>query len=179
MPAATAAGWVRPTGARSSASRSTTAIRRSPIRGRVAGLGGFQGGLDLWRGSFLPGHRDAAGVYFGLWPTATSEVNGLVTNAAATGYVLTDTGTLNLNAYSTGALLDALWPERLVYRRRAARHILQRRRGDAIRVNCPPTGLGFMSSLEAGYPMPLPLGPRFVLEPQAQIIWQKVTFAQN
>ena len=27
-------------------------------------LGGFQGGFDLWRGSALPGHRDAAGVYF-------------------------------------------------------------------------------------------------------------------
>jgi len=40
----------------------------------------------------------------------------------------------------------------------------------------PLNGTGFISSLEAGYPVPLPLGPRFVLEPQGQIIWQQVSF---
>ena len=35
--------------------------------------------------------------------------------------------------------------------------------------NLPLNGSGFISSLEGGYPIPLPLGPRFVLEPQAQI----------
>jgi outer membrane autotransporter protein len=33
--------------------------------------------------------------------------------------------------------------------------------------------------LEGGYPIPLPLGPRFVLEPQAQIIWQQVGFVDS
>ena len=42
----------------------------------------------------------------------------------------------------------------------------------------PTNGFGFTSSLEGGYPVPLPLGPRFVLEPQAQIIWQQVRFDQ-
>jgi outer membrane autotransporter protein len=42
--------------------------------------------------------------------------------------------------------------------------------------NLPINGSGFISSLEGGYPIPLPLGPRFVLEPQAQIIWQEVSF---
>ena len=65
-------------------------------------MGGFQGGLDLWRGSFIPDHRDAAGVYF-AYGTADVGVNGLVTNSAATGYVLTHTGSVNLNAYSNGA----------------------------------------------------------------------------
>jgi outer membrane autotransporter protein len=40
----------------------------------------------------------------------------------------------------------------------------------------PANGTGFVSSLETGYPIKLPLGPQFVLEPQAQIIWQQVTF---
>ena len=40
----------------------------------------------------------------------------------------------------------------------------------------PTSGAGFVSSLEAGYPIPLPLGPRFILEPQAQIIYQHVGF---
>jgi outer membrane protein OmpA-like peptidoglycan-associated protein len=42
----------------------------------------------------------------------------------------------------------------------------------------PTNGGGFISSLEAGYPIPLPFGPRFVLEPQAQIEWQHVGFNQ-
>ena len=42
----------------------------------------------------------------------------------------------------------------------------------------PTNGFGLISSLEAGYPVPLPLGPRFVLEPQAQLIWQQVTLNQ-
>jgi Autotransporter beta-domain len=64
-------------------------------------LGGLQGGLDLWRGSFLPGHRDAAGIYM-AYGHADVGVNGLVTNPSATGYMLTRTGTLNLDAYSAG-----------------------------------------------------------------------------
>lgn len=44
--------------------------------------------------------------------------------------------------------------------------------------NLPINGSGFISSLEGGYPVPLPLGPRFVLEPQGQIIWQQVSFDQ-
>ena len=38
-------------------------------------------------------------------------------------------------------------------------------------------GFGFVSSLETGYPIRLPMfGPGFVLEPQAQIVWQRVSF---
>ena len=64
-------------------------------------MGGFQGGVDLLRGSFLPGHRDVAGVYL-AFANSDINVNGLVTNAAATGYVQTRTGTLGLNGYSAG-----------------------------------------------------------------------------
>jgi outer membrane autotransporter protein len=60
-----------------------------------------QAGIDLLRGSFWPGQRDAAGVYF-AYGTTSAEVNGLVTNAAATGYAQGRTGTVNLNAYSGG-----------------------------------------------------------------------------
>ncbi len=139
-------------------------------------MGGFQGGVDLWRGSFIPGHRDAAGVYF-AYGTADVGVNGLVTNSAATGYVLTHTGSVNLSAYSTGAYwthygpsgwyVDAVLQGTYYY-------------GDAGTqfAQLSTNGFGFMSSLETGYPVPLPFGPRFVLEPQAQIIWQRVTFGQ-
>ncbi|WP_244562312.1 autotransporter outer membrane beta-barrel domain-containing protein [Bradyrhizobium lablabi] len=137
-------------------------------------IGGLQGGVDLWRANWLSGHRDAAGVYF-AYGQANVNVNGLVTNAAATGYVLTHTGTLSLDAFSAGAYwthygpsgwyLDAVL-QRTSYGGNATTQFAQ----------LPTNGVGFISSLEAGYPIPLPLGPHFVLEPQAQIIWQKVSF---
>jgi outer membrane autotransporter protein len=139
-------------------------------------VGGFQGGFDVWRGSPFSGHRDAAGIYF-AYDHSSMNVNGLVTNPAATGYVLTHTGTVNLDAYSGGAYwthygpagwyLDAVL-QGTVYNGTASTGFSQ----------LPTGGVGFIASLEAGYPIRLPLlGPNFVLEPQAQIIWQQVTFS--
>ena len=65
-------------------------------------LFGVQAGFDIWRGSFIPGHRDAAGLYF-AYGNAAMDVDGLVTNADATAYVQSRTGTVNLDAYSGGA----------------------------------------------------------------------------
>jgi len=65
-------------------------------------LAGFQSGIDLMRGEWLPGHRDVAGVYF-AYANANVDVTGLVTNEAATNYVLRKTGSLNLNGWSGGA----------------------------------------------------------------------------
>ncbi|MFK4504082.1 outer membrane autotransporter protein [Bradyrhizobium japonicum] len=137
-------------------------------------LAGFQGGIDLWRGSTIPGHRDSAGLYF-AYTQARADVTGLVTNPAATGYMLTHTGTNDIQAYSaggywthygpTGWYLDAILQGTL-YRGNATTQFTQ----------LPLKGAGFVASLETGYPIPLPLGPGFVLEPQAQIIWQRVSF---
>jgi outer membrane autotransporter protein len=137
-------------------------------------LAGFQGGVDLWRGNSLPGHRDAAGIYLS-YGQANTNVDGLVTNPAATGYMLTRTGTLTLDAYSAAAYWTHYGPggwyfdailQGTIYRGTATTEFVQ----------LPTNGSGFISSLEVGYPIPLPLGPRFVLEPQAQIIWQHVSF---
>ena len=139
-------------------------------------MGGFQGGVDLLRSSFLPGHRDVAGVYL-AFANSDINVNGLVTNAAATGYVQTRTGTLGLNGYSAGGYWTHYGPSGWYLDA-----VLQGTyyNGNAITqfANLPINGSGFISSLEGGYPIPLPLGPRFVLEPQAQIIWQQVSFNQ-
>jgi outer membrane autotransporter protein len=139
-------------------------------------LGGFQSGIDVWRGSLLPGHRDAAGIYLAA-ADANVTVTGLVTNAAATGYTLTRTGSVNLNAFSAGGYWTHYGPSGWY-----VDAILQ---GTAYTGSAATgfaalqtIGSGFISSLEGGYPVPLPLGPRFVLEPQAQIVWQQVTFGQ-
>ncbi|MBB5189575.1 outer membrane autotransporter protein [Silvimonas terrae] len=133
---------------------------------------GFQAGVDLWRGSFLPGHHDAAGVYF-AYGNSHADVDGLVTNAAATGYVLGQTGSLNLTGYSGGAYwthygpagcyVDAV-PRGTYYDGSAATQFAR----------LPVSGTGIVTSLEVGYPVPLPLGAAFVLEPQAPLIWQHV-----
>jgi outer membrane autotransporter protein len=138
--------------------------------------GGFQGGVDLWRGSFLPGHRDAAGVYL-AFANSNINVDGLVTNAAATGYVQNRTGTLGLNGYSAGGYWTHYGPSGW-YLDAVVQGTYYN--GNAITqfASLPINGSGFISSLEGGYPIPLPLGPRFVLEPQAQIVWQQVTFGQ-
>jgi outer membrane autotransporter protein len=137
---------------------------------------GFQSGFDLFRGSILPidGHRDAAGLYF-AYGNAAVDVNGLVTNAAATNYVLTKTGTVNFNAYTMGGYWTHYGPTDWYVDAVVQGTFYQ---GDATTqfASLPINGTGFASSLEAGYPVPLPLGPRFVLEPEAQIIWQRVSF---
>jgi outer membrane autotransporter protein len=140
--------------------------------GEVAGV---QTGIDVWRGSLIPGHSDTAGLYF-AYGNGNVSVDGLVTNAAATAYALQHTGSLNLNAYSfggywthygpTGWYIDAVL-QGSFYQGNATTQF----------ANLPTNGTGFISSLEAGYPIPLPwFGPGFVLEPESQIIWQQVSF---
>ena len=53
-------------------------------------LGGFQGGIDLLRGSLIAGHYERAGLY-GAYGDVNADVNGLVTNPAATAYILNHT----------------------------------------------------------------------------------------
>jgi outer membrane autotransporter protein len=115
-------------------------------------LAGFQSGFDLLRAEWLPGHRDAAGIYM-AYAQAGVDVNGLVTNPAATGYLLRQTGALTLNAWSgalywthygpTGWYVDAVV--------QATRY-----EGGATTefAKLPTKGYGFLSSLEAGYRSP-------------------------
>ena len=138
-------------------------------------LGGFQAGLDLLRGSFLAGQYERAGLYV-AYGNLYSDVKGLVTNPQATGYDLVHTGHVNLDAWSGGAYwthtgpggwyLDAVLQ---------ATHYGNTASAEFARLS--NSGTGFISSLEGGYPFALPqLGPGFVIEPQAQILWQRVAF---
>jgi len=140
--------------------------------GQVAGI---QTGIDVWRGSLIPGHSDTAGFYF-AYGNGHVSVDGLVTNPAATAYVLQHTGSVNLNAYSLGGYWTHYGPTGWYIDA-----VLQGSfyNGDASTqfASLPTNGTGFTSSLEAGYPIPLPwFGPRFVLEPEGQIIWQQLSF---
>jgi outer membrane autotransporter protein len=141
-------------------------------------MGGFQGGIDLLHGAIIPGGHDRAGLY-GAFGDVSADVNGLVTNAAATAYILTHTGSLNLNAWSMGgywthvgqggwylnAVLQGTWYGGSASTQFASLHT---------------DGTGFIASLEGGVPFALPqFGPGFALEPEGQILWQKVSFAHD
>ena len=156
---------------------------RQPLRAfadpRASGnLGGFQGGVDLLRGPLIPGGYDRAGLY-GAYGDVNADVNGLVTNPAATAYVLTHTGSMNLDAWSAGGYwthtgpggwyLDAVLQGTWYYGSASTQFA---------RLNTD--GTGFIGSLEGGYPFAWPqLGPGFVVEPQGQILWQKVSFRHD
>ena len=72
-------------------------------------LGGFQGGVDLLRGSLIAGHYERAGLY-GAYGDVNADVDGLVTNPAATAYILTHTGSMNLDAWSAGGYWTHVGP---------------------------------------------------------------------
>ena len=136
---------------------------------------GFQSGIDLWRGESIAGHRDAAGIYF-AYANAGVDVSGLVTNAAVSGYALSKTGSLNLDAWSGGAYWTHYGPGDW-YLDAVAQVTRYGGVASTQFASFAPTGVGFLTSLEAGYPISLPrLGPGFVLEPEAQIVWQRVSF---
>ena len=136
---------------------------------------GFQSGIDIWRGEWLPGHRDAAGIYVG-YANANVDVSGLVTNEAATGYVLRHTGGLNLDAWSGAAYWTHYGPGDW-YLDAVAQATQYQGSASTQFARLDTSGFGFLTSLETGYPVQLPMfGPGFVLEPQAQIVWQRVSF---
>ena len=141
-------------------------------------MGGFQGGVDLLRGSLIAGHYERAGLY-GAYGDVNADVDGLVTNPAATAYILARTGSMNLDAWSAGGYwthvgpsgwyLDAVLQGTWYYGSAGTQFA---------RLNTD--GTGFIASLEGGYPFSWPqLGPGFVIEPQGQILWQKVSFRHD
>jgi outer membrane autotransporter protein len=139
-------------------------------------LVGIQTGFDFWRGSLMGG-RDASGLYF-AYGNSRVDVDGLVTNQEATAFVLGHTGTVNLNGYSLGGYWTHYGPTGWYVDAVVQGTFYE---GDATTqfANLPLDGGGIITSLEAGYPFPLPwFGPSFVLEPQGQIIWQQVSFKE-
>jgi outer membrane autotransporter protein len=164
-------GWVRFFGQQ--IDNNYKAFADPSANGRIFGV---QAGFDIMRASFIPGHRDVAGVYFAYGNSAT-DVTGLVTNPAATAYVFTRTGTVNLYGYSGGAYWTHYGPSGW-YADAVLQGTVYNGTATTQFANLPTDGSGIITSLEVGYPIPLSLGPRFILEPQGQILWQHTSFRQ-
>jgi outer membrane autotransporter protein len=137
---------------------------------------GFQAGFDVLRSdSMMPGHKDYGGLFVG-YGNAKVDVTGVVTNAAATAHLLRHTGHLDLKATSGGAY----WTH---YGRQGGYLdlVLQGTSYGGTTstdfAHFETSGSGFISSLEGGYPIAVPqFGSGFVLEPQAQVLWQWAGF---
>ena len=114
-------------------------------------MGGFQGGLDLLRGSLIAGHFERAGLY-GAYGDSSVDVNGLVTNPAATAYILSRTGSMNLNAWSVGGYWTCCRADGLVSRLRAARDLVHGGSASTQFAKLNTDGTGFIASPEGGYP---------------------------
>jgi outer membrane autotransporter protein len=171
----TPGGWVPSVWARGFGQQVSNHYRAFADPRADGSLVGMQSGFDLWRGTLFPWGHDVAGLFF-AYSNASIDVNGLVTNPAATGYVLTKTGTLNLNAWSGGAYWTHYGPSGW-YLDLVLQGTDYAGGAQTQLAKLTTDGWGFISSLEAGYPIPvLWLGPGFVLEPQAQILWQQVSF---
>lgn len=136
-------------------------------------LYGYQFGLDFLRRVSPSGSRDWLGVYV-TSDTFGAAVSGLVTNAAATGYVTEQTGQVTLNAFSgavhwthvtpNGSYLDAVI-QSTRYTGSASTQF----------AHLPTNGSGFAASLEGGYNFSH--SSVFAFEPQGQLIWQRTSFA--
>jgi hypothetical protein len=138
---------------------------------------GFQGGIDLMRESWLAGHYERAGLYAAYGQT-NADIDGLITNPAATAYIQTHTGAVNFEAWSLGGYWTHVGPggwylDAVVQGTGYSGH------AKTPISSLPTNGWGFLASLEGGYPFPVWFWPRLVLEPQVQIIWQHVGFLKD
>ena len=135
---------------------------------------GAQAGFDFYDGSFIAGHRDTAGAYVDV-SHSNLDLEGIVTNMAATGYTVSQVGKVGLDGYFVGGYWTHYGPGGWY-----VDTVLQGMRfgGNAMTANAnlKLNGVGFAPSIEAGYPIALPLGPGFVLEPQVQAVWEYTDF---
>jgi autotransporter family porin len=130
-------------------------------------LGGVQSGFDLWRREWPDGARDHAGLY-GAFGTIDSDVQRVFRSLGPTA------GSIIMNAASLGGYWTHYGPSGwyidVVTQGTFYDSNAQSVTGPALRTH----GLGWAASFEGGYP--IALSARVWLEPQAQLIYQRVRF---
>ncbi|WP_441477441.1 autotransporter family protein [Bosea sp. 2KB_26] len=120
----------------------------------------FQAGLDLYRSRSADGSRDHAGLY-----AAIGRIEGDVTHFNGTR-----AGTNTIDGYSLGAYWTHFGPSGW-YLDGVVQGTWFDAEADSKRlIKLKRDGFGFAASLEGGYP--IQLGNGFILEPQAQVIYQ-------
>ena len=146
---------------------SRTEFRRDgPLAPEFDGhLIGFQAGLDLF-GWDWDGHRDRIGMFVSH-ASMDGDIRGF-----AFGQRRASSGTIPLDATSLGLSWTHIGPQGWYVDAILMQSWLDGDPRSNRGIGLSSDGTGTLASLEAGYP--LPLGSGFVLEPQAQLIWQHV-----
>jgi outer membrane autotransporter protein len=126
-------------------------------------VGGMQAGMDLFRRESGDGSCDHAGLYFGI-----GLIDGDIDQLTQAG-----AGSIDINGYSIGAYWSRLgatgW-----YIDTVVQGTFYRANGDTGVTSIKTNGFGIAFSGEAGYP--LRLTQDFWIEPQVQLIYQRVAF---
>lgn len=133
-------------------------------------LTGFQTGLDILRRTTDSGHRDHAGLYFAYSNYNSSSVRGF-----AQGVQDLAVGELTLKGPSVGAYWTHFGPTGWYLDA-----VVQSSWYDADATSLYNAGLstkatGYTASLEAGYPIRFGEEDRWLIEPQAQLVYQDVS----
>ncbi|MGO4677596.1 autotransporter outer membrane beta-barrel domain-containing protein [Bosea sp. 2YAB26] len=130
-------------------------------------LGGFQAGQDLF-GWDYDGHRDRLGLFLGF---ASADLD-------ARGFALAQqralVGKLTMDATSLGAYWTHIGPSRWYVNAVLLASWFDGDPRSTRGIGMSADGAGLTGSLEAGYP--IQIGAGLALEPQAQLIWQSVSF---
>lgn len=160
------AGWGRLIGQRTRQGWSGDA--RPEFNGDVYG---FQAGLDLYGARSDGGHVDRLGAFVG-YAKATGDVRGFVV-----GWEDLHAGKQEVESKSLGAYWTHVGPSRWYLDGVIMGSWYDAELRSIRGLGADTEGFGLTASLEAGYP--LQLGRRVVLEPQAQVIWQDLSFDET
>lgn len=131
-------------------------------------LSGLQSGFDILRWGNESGHLDRFG-FFAAYGRAAGDVRGF-----AGGFQGVPVGTLSIDATSVGGYWTHLGPSGWYLDGVAMQTWYSSTPRSFGGLSADADGTGFTASLEGGYP--IPLLAKLTLEPQAQVIWQRVSF---
>ncbi|MET8524061.1 autotransporter outer membrane beta-barrel domain-containing protein, partial [Nocardioides sp. NPDC004968] len=142
--------------------------RSGPLSPEMKGnIGGFQAGQDLF-GWDNNGHRDRLGLFIGF---ASADVD-------ARGFAIAQqralVGKLKMDATSLGAYWTHIGPSGWYVDAVLLTSWFDGDPRSTRGIGMSADGTGLTGSLEAGYP--IQIGAGLSLEPQAQLIWQSVSF---
>jgi type V secretory pathway adhesin AidA len=129
---------------------------------------GLQSGFDVLRWENENGHRDRVGFFAG-YGRAAGDVHGF-----AGGFQGVPVGTLSIDATSVGGYWTHLGPGGW-YLDGVAMHTWYSAAPRSFgSLSADAKGTGVAASLEGGYP--IPLFATLTLEPQVQVVWQRLSF---
>ncbi len=159
LPAAWARGW----------GGHDTLTQRGDANPQFKGtLFGMQAGQDIYATASDSGHQNRFGLFAGF-ARATGDVNGF-----ALGVNGLNAGHLAVNAYSLGAYWTHIGPGGWYTDVVLMGSTLDARPRSRDGLGDTTHGRAITGSAEAG--LPIPLGGNVELEPQAQLVWQRLSF---